>query len=94
MCNWLGVDLVLEDHTPHWDLWIPNHNKIPLEGSATYAKELFNREEARAHFHLNLGQGMLRASWPYGGYITNMAYFRDWERYWNSKTHPARALCS
>ena len=62
MCDWLGVDLEPDDYQQTMEKWIPNHNKFPADGQALYARELFARQSARIHFHVQLGQGMLQSS--------------------------------
>ena len=92
MCDWLGIDLQTDEYQRSMDCWIPTHNKIPAEGSALYARELFARRAARTQFHDQLCQAMLQASWATGGYIVHMDYFRDWERFWRSDPHPGCVL--
>ncbi|CAE7193616.1 unnamed protein product [Symbiodinium sp. CCMP2592] len=92
MCDWLGVDLDTGDYRPTQTCWHPNSNKITMLDDTVYARELFSRPSARAHFHHSLGCEMLRASWAHGGLIANWEFFAEWDRFWNSDTHPARAL--
>ena len=85
MCSWLGPDY-------EQDLWIPNHNKIPLSSDAEYARELFGRTKQRLQFHSALGQAMLATARTSGGYVKHISWFSKWDMEWTELAHPGRSL--
>ena len=72
------------------DEWIPNSNKITVDSDRQYARELFQRPQARVHFFSYMGQLMLQKA---GGYIRNLEWSHKFDQEWGHR-HSAVALCA